>query len=186
MDEIAETILTLAQDDHVSGCGSDRMPAALAGCHESLRMLYSYWDEKRGQREMPGRADIDPVDLKPLLPLLCLVDLVKDERRYVYRLVGTRDVEMRGHNPTGKAVGEAYYGESAAQTTAYFDRVVATRRPLLYRGTFRPWPTRIETDEVIYLPLSRDGREIDMIMLYSHTLWIKDETPFPVTARQLA
>lgn len=119
-------------------------------------------------------------------PLLCLVDLVTDERRHVYRLVGTRDVEMRGHNPTGKPVGKAYYGESATQTTDYFDRVVATRRPLLYRGTFRPWATRLETDEVIYLPLSRDGREIDMIMLYSHTLWIKDELPLAATDRKLA
>lgn len=153
-------------------------------CHETLTELYRYWDRKRGDRLMPARADIDPVDLKRLLPLLCLIDVVVDARRYVYRLVGTQDVEMRGYDPTGKSVEEAYYGESAAQTTLYLDRIVGSRCPLLYRGTYQPFPTRTETDEILFLPLGRNGSDVDMVMLYSHTLWIKDETPRPAVRAQ--
>ena len=58
---------------------------------------------------MPARGDLDPVDLKAVLPMLMLIDVGADERRYVYRLVGTREVEMRGSDPTGKAIKDAYY-----------------------------------------------------------------------------
>lgn len=91
--------------------------SAIDECHESLVALYAYWDAKRGNRRMPSRADIDPVDLKRFLRLLCLIDVVPDERQYVYRVVGTRDVEMRGYDPTGKSVKEGYYGESSDTTT---------------------------------------------------------------------
>ncbi|WP_374370640.1 PAS domain-containing protein [Dongia sp.] len=180
MERILETTRVL--DEVPAAAGAEA--AQIAECHDSLVTLYTYWNEKRALREMPGRADIDPADLKALLPLLCLIDLVPDERRYVYRLVGTRDVEMRGKDPTGKAVGEAYYAESAESTTNYLDQVVSTRRPVLYRGTYQPFPTRVETGEVLFLPLSQDGSAINMIMLYSHTLWFKDERPQPMIRKR--
>jgi hypothetical protein len=176
MEHIPETTRILAAVPAHEGAEA----AQIGECHERLISLYAYWNAKRGSREMPGRADVDPAELKSHLPLLCLIDVVPDARRYVYRLVGTREAEMRGRDPTGRAVTEAYYAESAGDTTDYLDQVLATRRPVLYRGTYHPFPTRTETGEVLFLPLSRDGRAIDMIMLYSHTLWLKDERPPPL------
>lgn len=150
-------------------------PELLADCHASLRQLYAYWDARRGERVMPARSDLDPVDLKQLLPMLILIDVVADARRYVYRLVGTREVEMRGRDPTGKSILDAYYAESAEDTTLYLDRVVQTREPVLYRGTYQPLTTRTQRDDVLFLPLSKDGDAVNMIMLLSHTDWVKDE-----------
>lgn len=150
-------------------------PELLAGCHASLRQLYAYWDARRGTRSMPARGDLDPVDLKQLLPMLILIDVVADARRYIYRLVGTHEVEQRGRDPTGKSIIEAYYGESAEDTTLYLDRVVETRAPVLYRGTYQPLATRTQRDDVLFLPLSRDGETVNMILLLSHTDWMKDE-----------
>ncbi len=124
---------------------------------------------------MPARSDIDPIDLKALLPLLILIDVVPEPRRYVYRLVGTHEVELRGSDPTGKVVDEAYYGESTDTTTGYLDHVVRTRQPLLYRGTYQPLRTRTQRDDVLFLPLSSDGETVNMIVLLSHTEWMKDE-----------
>jgi len=150
-------------------------PDLLADCHASLRRLYEYWDMRRGARPMPARGDLDPVDLKQLLPMLILIDVVADARRYIYRLVGTHEVEMRGRDPTGKSILEAYYGESAEDTTFYLDRVVETREPVLYRGIYQPLTTRTQRDDVLFLPLSKDGEAVNMIMLLSHTDWVKDE-----------
>ena len=150
-------------------------PDLLADCHASLRQLYAYWDTRRGTRLMPGRSDLDPVDLKQLLPMLILIDVVPDARRYTYRLVGTHEVEMRGRDPTGKSILEAYYGESAEDTTCYLDRVVETREPVLYRGTYQPLRTRTQRDDVLFLPLSKDGETVNMVMLLSHTDWVRDE-----------
>jgi hypothetical protein len=150
-------------------------PSLLADCHVSLRRLHEYWDQRRGTRARPARSDIDPVDIKQLLPMLILIDVVSDARRYTYRLVGTREVEMRGRDPTGKSILEAYYAESAEDTTFYLDRVVQTREPVLYRGTYQPLTTRTQRDDVLFLPLSKDGEAVNMIMLLSHTDWVKDE-----------
>ncbi|HET6159098.1 MAG TPA: PAS domain-containing protein [Dongiaceae bacterium] len=152
-------------------------PSLLAESHRSLQNLYTYWNAQRGTRSMPGRGDIDPVDLKSLLPDLILIDVVTDPRRYVYRLVGTHEVDMRGRDPTGKAVDEAYYGESAEDTTDYLDRVVRTCAPVLYRGTYQPLRTRTQRDDVLFLPLSKDGDAVNMIMVLSHTDWMKEEPP---------
>jgi hypothetical protein len=146
----------------------------LVHCHSSLQRLYEYWSVQRGDRPMPARGDIDPIDLKELLPLLILIDVVSDPRRYVYRLVGTHEVEIRGTDPTGKAVDEAYYGESSDTTAAYLDRVVFTRRPLLYRGTYQPLRTRTQREDVLFLPLSQDGETVNMIMVLGHIDWMKD------------
>ena len=123
----------------------------------------------------PARRDLDPIDLKPLLPMLILIYVVPDARRYVYRLAGTHEVEMRGRDPTGKSILQAFYGESAEDTTFYLDRVVQTRAPVLYRGTYQPLRTRTQRDHVLFLPLSKDGEAVNMIMLLSHTDWMRDE-----------
>ena len=149
-------------------------PGLLADCHPSLRKLHEYWNARRGTRSMPARSDIDPVDLKPVLPVMILIDVVSDPRRYVYRLVGTHEVEMRGSDPTGKPVEEAYYAESAEDTTYYLDRVVRTRQPVLYRGTYQPLSTRTQREDVIFLPLSNDGEAVNMIMVLGHTDWVKE------------
>ncbi len=78
-------------------------PAFIDGCHERVRAIYLYWDGKRNGRLMPSRADLDPVDIPKLLPDICLVDVVPDARKYVYRLIGTNECAMRGRDPTGLA-----------------------------------------------------------------------------------
>ena len=87
-------------------------------CHPAVRAIYEYWDRKRGDRRMPARRDIDPTEFVPHLPGIMLVDVVADERRYVYRLVGTREVEARGRNPTGRPVGEKLPRQLARERAA--------------------------------------------------------------------
>jgi hypothetical protein len=163
-----------AATEAAGGC-AEWSPTLLADCHPSLQNLYNYWDARRGTRAMPARGDIDPVDLKSVLPQLILIDVVPDARRYIYRLVGTREVEMRGGDPTGKPVGEAYYAESAEDTAYYLDCVVRTRQPMLYRGIYQPLSTRTQREDVLFLPLSKDGEAVNMILVLGHIAWMKDE-----------
>ena len=75
---------------------------------------------------MPARRDIDPTEFVPHLPGIMLVDVVADERRYVYRLVGTREVEARGQNPTGRPVGESFHGSSRENVLRNYDGCAAS------------------------------------------------------------
>jgi hypothetical protein len=147
----------------------------LAGAPPDLLEMYAYWQRKRGSRAMPARADIEPAEIKRLLPGMLLVDVRPSPDGtldFVYRLVGTREVEMRGHDPTGKRVADAYYGKSSETVTACYRRVVDTRQPFLDEDCFHLPGQEWSPSATIYLPLSNDGVEVAMILVYSSFRWI--------------
>lgn len=136
-------------------------------CRPETIQLYNYWRSKCGDRTMPKRADIDIFEIPPrILPCLSLVDVVADERRYVYRLVGTADVEVRGGDPTGKSVTEGFFGPDVANALSCYDKVVETRAPLLDSEPFIATNGRYATEETIFLPLSDDGVNVNKIMVF--------------------
>ena len=83
-------------------------------CHPTTVALYEYWLGTCGDRRMPMRSNIDPTNMpRRVLPGISIVEVVQDDRRYVYRLIGTGEVEVRGNDPTGKSVLEGFFGPSA-------------------------------------------------------------------------
>ncbi|HET6159545.1 MAG TPA: PAS domain-containing protein [Dongiaceae bacterium] len=140
----------------------------LSGFAPDIAAFYAYWDSKRRGRRMPARADIDPVEIVPLLPGIMLVDAVADARRFVYRLVGTREVAMRGRDPTGRSVGEGFYGASAEASMASYQDVATRRAVRLERREFTTPDGRYGREQVILLPLSDDDARVNMIIVYTH------------------
>ena len=139
-------------------------------CHPGTITLYNYWLAKCHNRKMPARADIDPVEMpRQVLPGICIVDVVDDERRYVYRLVGTGEVEARGNDPTGKSVLEGFFGPSAEDALGWYDKVVETRSPVLDPTPFTAPNGKWITDETLFLPLSDDGVTVSKILVFSYS-----------------
>lgn len=141
-------------------------PDWLEAMPDDIQALYFYWDDKRGVRRMPRRGDLDPVDLVPFLPSILLVDVVPDERLYVYRLVGTREVTMRGSDPTGKPVMEHSFIDRA-QALRNYDTVVLSKKPHLDATPWVPEDRDWLDMETIFLPLSEDDDEVDKILVYT-------------------
>jgi hypothetical protein len=140
---------------------------ALKSYGANLQLIYAYWRNKRGGLSMPRRSDLDPTEIPPrLLPGITLVDVVTDIRRYVYRLVGTMEAEVRGYDPTGKSVGEAYFGETAEDATACYDRVIETCAPVLDPLPFLERRRGYRGAESLFLPLSNDDLSVNMIMVF--------------------
>jgi hypothetical protein len=155
-------------------CANDNHIQLPATCHEDTKALYAYWLAICRGRQMPARADLDPLDLPPrLLPCLCLVDVVPDARRYVYRLVGTADVEMRGNDPTGKSVAEACFAPSPENALGCYDTVVSTKAPLLDPEPFMAPNGRYVTEETLFLPLSSDGINVNMVLVFTHSKYAR-------------
>lgn len=141
--------------------------AELKSYSASLQQIYAYWQSKRGSRLMPCRADLDPAEIPPrLLPGITLVDVVPDHRRYVYRLVGTMEAEVRGYDPTGRSVAEAYFGENIEDATECYDRVVDTCAPVLDPTPFLERRRGYQGAESLFLPLSTDGVAVNMILVF--------------------
>ncbi|MBI2256336.1 MAG: PAS domain-containing protein [Proteobacteria bacterium] len=152
------------------------MPAALEPRHDGpqwlvdmppeIEALYRYWDKKRGLRRMPRRADVDPADLTAHLPSILLVDVVPDDRLYVYRLVGTREAKIRGNDPTGKPVMDNTFLDRA-QALRNYDHVVLSKAPHVDATPTTSEDREWLDMESIFLPLSEDDNEVDKILVYT-------------------
>ena len=54
---------------------SDRLPEPK---HAINQQALQYWLEKKGDRPMPGRRDLDPIEMPGLLPHVILLDVLHD------------------------------------------------------------------------------------------------------------
>jgi hypothetical protein len=164
-DESCATTVRVLYDE-VTEAEVDRR---IVACHYSVRSLYAYWQSKCAGRPMPSRNDLDPVDFPRHLSSVTLVDVVPDERHFVYRLVGTQEVAGRGYDPTGRAVGDAFYGESREAALACYEYVVRNHRPFCFRDPYTTPDGWHEEEDTLYLPMSADGESVNMVLVYTHS-----------------
>lgn len=142
-------------------------PAWLANAGPQVQHMYRYWRTKCRDGQLARRADIDPVDIPRLLSHLILVEVVDDARRYIYRLVGTKEVEIRGRDPTGQSVIEAFLGPSVEDALSWYDKTVGQRTPQYDNRPYISTDGRWVSDETLFLPLSDDGTRIDRVLVFA-------------------
>jgi hypothetical protein len=138
----------------------------LEQCGPKAVALYHYWNARRGIRPMPGRADIDPLEMRQWLPRITLVDVSPDATQFTYRLVGTQIVDLLGTNPTGRLVETAWPEDEAARLLEGYREVVQTRAPIFCHQTCQWLDDQEPSAWAVRLPLSSDGVEVDMILGY--------------------
>ena len=125
-----------------------------------------YWNDKRRQGRLPGRADIDPSELRTLLPNIVLLDLEPEPFRVRIRLVGTKIVQFRGDN-TGKYLDQLVTMDPGRRDHYIAEmRVVAARA----RAAFAcdQVVTRFGAVHEIYAgiwPLATDGHKVDKLVV---------------------
>ena len=136
-------------------------PAAAARAHEEL---FGYWASLRRGARLPARLQIDPRDIKRLLPTVSLIDVVHAPLDFRMRLAGTALYGVYGREITGKGLSEIYSAAAADYWRSELGRVVEDGRPaagvhnLAWRGAAHLsilW---------LRLPLAANGRDVDMIL----------------------
>jgi hypothetical protein len=136
-----------------------------APTHANLVALFGYWSGKRGDRCMPARADIDPSEIKDILPDLMLWNVEGLDGPFVIRLVGERIVQFVGRNNTGLPAGSGMAPEAAASMAAVLSDVADSRAPRFRFGAaFWAREKSYRNYEAAFLPLSPDDRAVNMIL----------------------
>lgn len=169
------------------GCFSDNlgsiaaMPSELDN-HTMLGPLLRYWQAQRGDRRMPARKDIDPLEIGPvLLPHLLLCDLVDHGQRIRYRLVGTNVVRRWGFDPTGR-----FLDESMSPYFAYLaelNRLVAEERAPIHAVSAFRWGVNRELEaHHLLLPLSKGGTDPAIALI---GIAFRSDEVFPPQIRSL-
>lgn len=139
----------------------------LPPCDDRIDELYRYWLALRPTSGMlPGRQHFDPSKVTRLLPWILLVDVERDPLRFKFRLVGTENARVKGYDATGEYL-DARVPDFAAQPTYPQWLATAERSEVAYQ---RGLPVRhvpkdyIESERVL-LPLARNGRDVDMVLM---------------------
>jgi hypothetical protein len=133
--------------------------------HSRLKRIHDYWIEKRGSRGAPSRADINPVEIKSVLPDIMIWNVETGRGQYTIRLVGENIVRFVGHNNTGQSATVGMPDEAASTMIRVLDQVVETRAPHFRAGkAFWHREKNYRDFEACYLPLSADGSNVDMIL----------------------
>ena len=129
-----------------------------------VRRLHEYWRAKGAQRDgLPLRRDVDPAELRDLLPFMMIVDVERDPMRFRYRLVGTRVVEFNHREFTGLYLGTIGWQDEQVLLDAYVE-VTTNRRA---RFGYYTWELRsggLGNCEFVLLPLSGESGRIDQIV----------------------
>jgi hypothetical protein len=124
--------------------------------------LLAYWNAMRGDRAFPSRDDIEPGEIRKVLPHIMLSSIEYDPFRVYYRLVGTEIVRFAKFDFTNcYADALNFQDDAGADWSRYYRAVIEARQPgigITYwtvSGDLRRWI------EFVICPLSSDGRVID-------------------------
>jgi hypothetical protein len=91
--------------------------------------LARYWKAKRGDRAMPLWRDIDPSEIKPLLPHLLISRYEWNPFRVRYVLVGTWLAQFSGADFTGRYLDELDFSGEDTDWLAHHQRFIAEGIP---------------------------------------------------------
>ncbi|WPZ34314.1 PAS domain-containing protein [Thalassobaculum sp. OXR-137] len=142
--------------------------------------LLSYWAVRRGDRALPSRADIDPIDIPELLQHIGLVDVEGPPRRYRYRLVGSYMQTMFGENYQGRYLDEARHDRYRDFLNDLYTAAIDQRRPILSEAVFDYGTDRIVTIRRLILPLA-EGNGAPVNMLLFANVFIAPDLPHHAT-----
>lgn len=75
---------------------------------------------------------------------------------------------MRGKDPTGQSVIQGFFAQSLEAALEILDRVVAEQAPVFVQRAFMAPDGRVGDEEMVMMPLSDDGKRVNMLFGYTH------------------
>lgn len=133
--------------------------------HPLLQRGTAYWRSKlKPDGRLPGRADIDPLEMRAFLSHVFLIDVL-DAETYRVRLLGSVLSELYGGSFAGRALEDAVADKEALESFRKLYRHVSRNRAPVFNTGHVFWlrdRTWLEF-EGAQLPLAADGRNVDMI-----------------------
>jgi len=134
-----------------------------------LLALLRYWRSKcQPDWRLPARSDLDPLELRSLLPNIYLIDVLPGEEpdrwRFRVRLLGEKHVEVYGPGLVGRVIDDVFPPAVAAEFNRLYAAVVRRRAPVMNHGRVS-WLRNKEflQYEGLHAPLASDGSSIDCI-----------------------
>lgn len=97
--------------------------------HRNSHLLVGYWSRLRQDQDVPDQTDIDPRDIKRLLPFVFILD-AEDPARPIYRLAGTSLCDRFGFELKGTGFLAHWEARSAAAVTSVLEQALKLKQPI--------------------------------------------------------
>ena len=127
---------------------------------------FDYWRSKGWPDRLPGREDVDPMEMAELLPAVVLLDVRQEPRDFYYRLVGTAVVHHLAQDLTGSWMSEIDHHRSPSRIWESCERVVDTKCPLLSSIPYVGPHAEYLYGEDIILPLGDEGGNVNKLLVF--------------------
>jgi len=129
---------------------------------DKQRELYDYWLKIKGNRLMPSRADMDPLDIPHLLSSIWMADVIAgDEIKLKVRLFGTDLVNAFNLEGTSQELANiSFTGDIVKRLTT----LVNTRTGYYCKVDFPVDSEDFRFYSTLSLPMSSDNETVDIIL----------------------
>ncbi len=131
---------------------------------EALRSLTEHWRLIGQGASVPLRRNFEPMSIPLLLPDVCLIELTQPERRFRYRLIGTRVAEKAGFDATGCYLDELGCGTTITFVIKLLQRCVDLRQPVASLSGFGTGGRASLIVRRVFLPLTLGRGAVDQIL----------------------
>lgn len=142
-------------------------PISYASLHPRFAWMRDHLAALAPAGLLPSRRQLDPLQLRTLLPFITLLDVVRAAGglRYRYRLIGTRQTEIVGRDRTGEFIDTVASPALYERLRKYLDQATASRQPVYNRFPLPFAEFDVIDCERVYFPLADDGREVDVLLV---------------------
>jgi len=124
--------------------------------HPSIRQVFDYWNERRGQRLAPERGDIEPAAIRDVLGNSFIISF-DPPADHPFRLAGTKMCALFGHELTGKPFA-ALWDEASRKTANDMVAMVADEATAVVAGASAKTDEGTFDLELLLLPLYHRGK----------------------------
>jgi len=142
-----------------------RVEVQMEIANQKLNALLALWNDKRGARALPSRADLTVTTLKPWLGNLALIDLPADGLP-MFRLCGT-GLHARFGGELTKHKVETLADDIGRSLRECIEQVRRTRNPKDSQHERMVAGAKVEYRELC-LPLSEGGEEVHSLLFASY------------------
>ncbi len=129
-----------------------------------LRSLYRLWDGRRNGAAMPSWDNFDILEMGAWIGNLSLLDVIAEPPDMIYRVFSTRVSENLRRDLTGRRLSESEHLVPKVVRDCYYD-VLRSSQPRIHHVDDRSDDGQSVVLERLVLPLSKDGRSVDMILV---------------------
>lgn len=158
------TVEWLSRRDRMVGASGGRRSWGLSDMkHKTIHTLFDYWNAIRAGRPAPLRSEIQPGEIRSILPNVFILEREKDES-YRFRLAGTGlcsiyGMEFRNHN-----LLSMWQGECVASLRNTLDEVTRNAAVSVIEYTASTSAEREATFEMILMPLAQENGVITRVL----------------------